>query len=117
MHRLLYPLALLIVDVDSFKHINDAFGHPTGDEVLRKVAQVLKRACRDTDFVARFGGDEFAVLLPGTDLQGARIIAERCRVAVEKLAWPEHPVRVSLRSLTAAIEKRRGRLESGRRRR
>ena len=96
MHRLLYPLALFIVDVDSFKQINDTFGHPTGDKVLRKVAQVLKRACRETDFVARFGGDEFAVLLPGTDLQGARIIAERCRVAVEKLAWPEHPVRVSI---------------------
>ena len=95
-HRLLYPLALFVVDVDSFKQVNDTFGHPTGDKVLCKVAQVLKRACRETDFVARFGGDEFAVLLPGTDLQGARIIAERCRVAVEKLAWPEHPVRVSI---------------------
>jgi diguanylate cyclase (GGDEF)-like protein len=96
MHRLLYPLALFIVDVDNFKQINDTFGHPTGDQVLRKVAQALKRACRETDFVARLGGDEFAVLLPGTDLQGARIIAERCRVAIENLAWSERTVHVSI---------------------
>jgi len=92
MHRLLCPLALFIVDVDNFKHINDTFVHPTGDKVLRKVAQVLKHACRETDIVARFRGNEFALLLPGTDPSNPREFAlKHKRSALQ--GKPESPAR------------------------
>ncbi len=71
------PLALILLDLDHFKMINDQFGHPVGDQVLRHLAEVLKLAVRETDFVARFGGEEFAVLLPKTHLAGALTVAER----------------------------------------
>ena len=74
------PLALAMFDADHFKRINDTLGHATGDAVLRHIAQSLRAAFRDVDVVARIGGEEFAVLLPGTDLRGAHAVAERfCR--------------------------------------
>ncbi|MGH7140060.1 MAG: GGDEF domain-containing protein, partial [Pirellulales bacterium] len=76
------PLSLVMVDVDSFKKFNDTHGHQTGDEVLRLVAQVLRRTLREMDLAARFGGEEFAVLLPGTRLKDATTVAERLRAAV-----------------------------------
>ncbi len=84
-------LSLLMIDVDDFKAYNDARGHDQGDHILRTVAQILKQALpRDTDFVARFGGEEFIVILPSTDSAGARLIAERLRLAIEEksLAHP-----------------------------
>ncbi len=71
------PLALILLDLDFFKLINDQFGHQVGDQVLRHVADVLKLAVRETDFVARYGGEEFGVLLPNTPLAGALTVAER----------------------------------------
>ncbi|MBL8913160.1 MAG: diguanylate cyclase [Archangium sp.] len=71
------PLALILVDLDHFKAINDNFGHQVGDEVLVNVAIAVKNAVRETDFVARYGGEEFAVLLPKTHLAGALTVAER----------------------------------------
>ncbi len=71
------PLALILLDVDHFKLINDQFGHPVGDLVLRQLAEVLKQAVRETDFVARYGGEEFGVILPNTHLAGALTVAER----------------------------------------
>jgi diguanylate cyclase len=73
------PVALLMLDIDRFKLINDRFGHPAGDEVLRSVAEVLRKCCRATDTPARYGGDEFIVVLPETDLRGAEEVAHRIR--------------------------------------
>lgn len=80
-------LSLIAVDIDHFKRINDAYGHPKGDVVLRTVAEVLKKSTqRHTDMVARIGGEEFSVLLPNTDSDGARLVAERIRDDVAQTA-------------------------------
>lgn len=71
------PLALILGDLDHFKAVNDQFGHPVGDLVLKTLADLLRGAVRETDFVARYGGEEFAVLLPKTHLGGALTVAER----------------------------------------
>jgi len=71
------PLAIALVDLDDFKLINDTFGHPTGDRILRDVADVLREHFREIDLASRLGGEEFAVLLPETDLAGAREATER----------------------------------------
>lgn len=73
------PFALVMMDLDGFKSINDNFGHPIGDSVLQQVAAALRRAVRATDFVARYGGDEFVVILPDTDLDSAHLVAEKLR--------------------------------------
>ena len=79
-----YPkkLALLMLDLDHFKEINDRFGHQRGDKVLKRVASILVSCCRDTDYVARYGGDEFVVLMPETSSEDARRLAERVRSRV-----------------------------------
>ncbi len=71
------PLSVLMIDLDGFKAINDAHGHADGDRVLRNVAAGLRLAVRANDIVARYGGDEFVVLMPDTDLAAARLVAER----------------------------------------
>ncbi len=76
------PLSLLVGDLDGFKEVNDRHGHPAGDRVLRQVALVLPEGNRATDTVARLGGEEFAVVVPETDEQGAFIVAERLRRAI-----------------------------------
>jgi diguanylate cyclase (GGDEF)-like protein len=82
------PLALLLLDIDDFKAINDTHGHQQGDVVLREVGRVLRECSREIDEPARYGGEEMAVALPQTDLEGAYAIAERVRRAVEALAIP-----------------------------
>jgi len=74
--------SLIMVDVDHFKPLNDRYGHAAGDEVLRELSRVLRQGFREMDLVARFGGEEFAVILPDTGLDDARWPAERVRVAV-----------------------------------
>jgi len=76
------PLALILLDIDDFKAINDGHGHQAGDEVLRKVGEVLAASVRQVDLAARYGGEEFAVIVPETDLEGAIDLAERLRVAL-----------------------------------
>jgi diguanylate cyclase (GGDEF)-like protein len=76
------PLALALADVDRFKDFNDQFGHQTGDDVLRLVAAAIGRQIRDSDLVARYGGDEFAILFPRTELRDAVLVSERIREAV-----------------------------------
>ncbi len=78
------PISLLMLDIDGFKEVNDNFGHMVGDVVLEKFAQLLKASCREVDVVARYGGDEFSIILPETDNQGAMLIAERISKKVEK---------------------------------
>ena len=80
-------LALMMIDIDHFKKINDTFGHMTGDEVLIKVAHTLRNQVRAFDVPARFGGEEFAVILPETDRKSACIVAERLRRSIEALSF------------------------------
>ncbi|NYH23057.1 diguanylate cyclase [Paraburkholderia bryophila] len=82
-------LGFLMIDVDNFKAYNDTYGHVAGDEVLKRVAQTVE-AClgRSPDLAARFGGEEFAVVLPGTSSGGLRLLAEKIRIAIEGLAIP-----------------------------
>ena len=79
------PLALVAIDIDHFKAINDTHGHLVGDQVLRAFADTCRQALRSTDLCARTGGEEFCVLLPATDLGGARTMAERIRDQVTRL--------------------------------
>jgi diguanylate cyclase (GGDEF)-like protein len=89
--RAFAPLAMLMIDVDWFKKFNDRFGHPAGDEVLRRVAGALRSTIRRAeDTAARYGGEEFALILSATNADDASLLAERCRRAVEELAIP-HP--------------------------
>ncbi len=76
------PLALLFLDIDHFKKVNDQYGHPAGDYVLREVAGLVKGSVRDVDLCGRYGGEEFAILLPATQVAGARVVAERIREVV-----------------------------------
>lgn len=82
--------ALVVVDIDRFKHVNDTYGHQVGDEVLKEVSRVLQSTVRTVDLCARYGGEEMALLLPQTDLAGASLLAERLRTAVG-----DHPIRVN----------------------
>ena len=82
------PLGLVMVDLDNFKRVNDEHGHQQGDEVLASVAAVLRDLSRDIDAPARYGGEELAVVLPQTDSEGAALLAERMREAVERLRVP-----------------------------
>jgi diguanylate cyclase (GGDEF)-like protein len=82
------PLGLVMLDIDDFKRVNDSYGHQQGDEVLAQVAGVLRKISRDLDAPARYGGEEMAVVLPQTDVEGATLLAERIREAVEALEVP-----------------------------
>lgn len=90
-------MALLLIDVDHFKQLNDSFGHPAGDARLRDVAEVL-RACatRSSDLVARYGGEEFAVILPSTSMDGAERLAETIRATIERRRLPVPPPQACL---------------------
>lgn len=96
------PVGLLMLDLDDFKAINDTFGHPQGDAVLRGVARVLRESCREADTPARYGGDELVVILPHTQLDGALAIGERVRLAIENLRIPRVGGEVPLQ-VTASI--------------
>ena len=78
------PLSLIMLDVDDFKMYNDLYGHQAGDQALRQLARLLRRSSRSYDLVARYGGDEFVVILPETDKKTAAEVAERIRTVVEK---------------------------------
>lgn len=87
------PLSMMIIDADRFKSINDDFGHPAGDALLQGVAKIIQRECRQTDLACRYGGEEFAVIMPDTTSEDAAIVAERVRSAIERADWPRHPQR------------------------
>ena len=101
------PLALVMLDIDHFKQVNDRYGHQQGDEVLALVADVLRGFSRDIDTAARYGGEELAVVLPQTDGTGAEQLAERMREAVEQLEVPrlngDEPLRLHASFGVAAL--------------
>ena len=82
-----HPLSLLMVDIDYFKKINDSFGHLVGNEVLAQVAKLIRLPCREADWVCRYGGEEFAVLLPETTIEAAKEVAERIRDSVANYSF------------------------------
>ena len=88
VRRYHYPVGLIMIDLDNFKKINDTYGHPQGDQVLKRVARVLTETSREADSAARYGGEEMALILPHTDLEGSYAIAERVRTAIEALEVP-----------------------------
>ena len=92
------PLALILLDLDDFKLVNDRFGHLAGDSVLRAVASTVKSGIREIDCAARYGGEEFAIILPGATSEGAARLAERLRIAIAErpaTAADGRPVRMT----------------------
>jgi diguanylate cyclase (GGDEF)-like protein len=96
--RTISPLAALLLDLDHFKQVNDLHGHDRGDEVLAAVGVALRNVVRDSDFVGRYGGEEFLVLLPATDVDGAVQLGEALRHAIAgiTLAGFDHPITASV---------------------
>jgi diguanylate cyclase len=85
------PALVLMIDIDHFKKVNDAHGHPAGDEVLKHVAHTLQDCIRPMDTVARFGGEEFAMILPNCPPSFAQAVAERIRIRVQSMTIPISP--------------------------
>ncbi|MHA7812479.1 MAG: diguanylate cyclase [Phycisphaerales bacterium] len=86
-------LSIAMIDIDHFKSINDTYGHPAGDTVISGVANLIMRETRSFDISCRYGGEEFALIMPETDPHQAMLVCERVRVGCEKLAWSRHPAR------------------------
>lgn len=87
-YRYDHPLSLILIDVDRFKAVNDTHGHQVGDQVLREFAAILRRGVRSVDTVGRWGGEEFLIICPETDLEAAMAIAEKLRTTVAEADWP-----------------------------
>jgi diguanylate cyclase (GGDEF)-like protein len=81
------PLAMLMIDIDYFKFVNDQYGHPIGDQILRILSKELEQNLRESDVLCRYGGEEFAILLPETNIQTAKIISERMRINVDNKSF------------------------------
>jgi len=92
-----HPLSLLIIDLDFLKEVNDKFGHPTGDMVIRAVAETICKGCREFDVAARYGGEEFTVILPETPIEDASRVADRIREMIAEVDFP------GVGSITASI--------------
>jgi diguanylate cyclase (GGDEF)-like protein len=102
------PCSLLILDLDDFKGLNDTFGHPAGDDVLKQVAQLLGETRQSADIVARLGGEEFIVVMPGAEAVGAVRVAERLRASIEEHPWQLRPLTASVGIATLRDPGKRG---------
>ena len=89
-------LSLAVIDIDDFKHINDSFGHQTGDSVLTAVGEAIRQVCRENDFAARFGGEEFVVLMHGANTDESTMIGERIREKINSLDLVDKHITVSI---------------------
>ena len=105
-----HPTSMIILDIDHFKNVNDNYGHPFGDIVIKGIAQCLRDNKRENDVAGRYGGEEFTLLLVDTDLNGAKHVAERIRKCIENLAFEfeSKPVKITasfgLAQVTSTIE-------------
>ncbi len=90
------PLVIVIWDIDDFKKVNDTYGHKAGDKVLSTIASLLQDRVRDTDFIARFGGEEFVMLLPETEVMQAQAVVEKLRAAIEECEFHHGDKRVAI---------------------
>jgi len=97
------PLCLMIIDIDHFKTFNDTYGHQTGDQVLRLVAMTLKSNIKGKDLAARYGGEEFVAILPSTDIEGAVIVAENIRRAIQAKELLKRSTNEKLGRITASF--------------
>jgi diguanylate cyclase len=97
------PLSLMLLDIDHFKRFNDTWGHQTGDQVLRLVAMTLKSNIKGRDIAARYGGEEFAAILPETDLEGAVILADNIRKAIQAKELLKRSTNEKLGRITASF--------------
>ncbi len=104
--RINQSFAVLFIDLDHFKSINDTYGHAVGDDVLRAVAQTLQTAVRRSDIVGRIGGEEFSVFLPNTQVQGAQQLAETLRLAIESIHIEVDGVRLKITASIGVAVKR-----------
>ena len=112
------PLSLLVLDIDKFKHYNDAHGHAQGDEAIKAVAHALRKHARKPFIACRYGGDEFCVILPGTSAASAAVLAERLRAAVQDSLTGERAITISVGyacHVGTRIRKRRTAVRSRRR--
>ncbi|SFZ82674.1 diguanylate cyclase [Devosia enhydra] len=98
-----HQLSLLLLDIDHFKRFNDTWGHQTGDQVLRLVAMTLKSNIKGRDMAARYGGEEFVAILPQTDLDGARIVADNIRRAIQSKELLKRSTNEKLGRITASL--------------
>ena len=87
--RIQYPLSVAMIDLDNFKLINDVHGHLAGDEVLIQVANILKKSCRSTDTIGRYGGEEFIIIMPDTDLGEAALLIKRIKENVKEAQFDQ----------------------------
>ena len=99
-----FPMSFMMLDVDHFKSYNDQYGHPAGDGALKLVANVIRDTLRGADVAARFGGEEFAILLPQTTGEEAVMIAERIRHNIEHAKFPHRRVTASIGVASCSAE-------------
>lgn len=97
------PLCAMMIDIDFFKKVNDTYGHASGDSVLRTAASIIKEQLRESDIPSRYGGEEFAVLLPYTHIEEARIVGERLRKAVESASIPINSEGLDIKAINVTI--------------
>lgn len=106
------PLSLAVFDVDHFKSVNDTHGHPAGDAVLQGLARVVQKAIRETDIPCRYGGEEFALIMPDTTPADGMVVCERIRTTLQDVVWPSHPDRSVTLSIGLVGSARSSRLEA-----
>ena len=104
------PFCFIFIDIDHFKNINDTYGHACGDVILKSVAQTIRGLLRKYDVFARYGGEEFLTLLPETDLEGARVVAERFRRQIEKMTvrYADFTIKITITLGVAKFDERLG---------